>query len=168
MAALVVPNPSMAQEPPEPPQGQTFGYEMIFDAGKSRAWANDAADMLDALSPGYLNADAAERLRARYRLATHVIAITQGLLLADHIGDLQADPTLSAAFATGGGQPDITVWASPIPLIVLDLHYAPFTERLRPEATAAGNLLWFQAYDEEEMLTSLHQSGFISLARHGS
>lgn len=164
MSAYIVQNTTEAVAAPTPPVGVVYGFEMIYEGGRTRAWANTAEDLIDALIPGYLSLDAEDRLRARLRLALQVRATVQAEINTDT--DLSGQPDgVIAALNAGVQAPQINVWSAPCPLVVLDLHYLPHTNIAPPVVTGPGVLLWFLAYDEDDFLTSLHQAQFVVLNR---
>lgn len=165
MVAHLAQNTPADQDPPQSPDGEDHAYEMIFDGGGSRAWADSTVDLLDVLISGYQAMSIEDRFAARLALALQVRSVVQAAINSER--DLDGEPAGVVAALTHPDPtaPPVRTWASGHPLVVLDVHYRPFTEIQPPVTAGDGVLLWFKVEDEDDFLLSLHSAGYVSLGR---
>lgn len=153
---------------PSNPDGDPYPYCMVLPDGYDLAYADRMEDLLEVLLPGYLaEPDLSVRAERRILLAASAAAAKQAEILAALDPDSISDEEWKylAAPRTGPGSPNPTMWASDIPLIVVETSYAPFTDRPRPASASDGvqsaNLQWVRPAEEEDFLLSLHEIGFV-------
>lgn len=136
--------------------------------------ADDPEDLLEAMLPGYLARARVDRFRARVEHA--VVVATQ--LRAEHLaqaraGGVELAPAERDEMLRSPRQPaGVDVWGSPVPLVLLAVHYRPYTDldaptsALDPGAVDPRNLRWLRPGHPEAYLRSLAVAGAISLAVH--
>lgn len=150
--------------------GQTYRYFLARPGGYDTVFADTVEDVLDALIPGYEQmTDEIDRAEARVLLAEAAAAIQQAQALSaidpDTISD--EDWSVLAAPRLGPNAPHPTLWASDIPLFVVETAYTPYTSVPRPasihDGTQADNLWWVRPTEPEDFVLSLHEIGYIRL-----
>ena len=174
MAAVLTRNPNTGEDvvAPTKADGSLYRYEMIFDRQRSRAYGDTAADLIDALVPGYatLGSDE-ERIKARVRYATGLLAPLQASVLQQvdqtALSNAEKDVLLKPRFEAV----TIDEWASEVPLVLLDVHYSPFSEIDAPVSTLEDvenprNIIWVRAGEEYDLLMSLSNIGVITVAEN--
>jgi hypothetical protein len=146
---------------PTKPDGSRFPFALTTP--QSRAYADSLTELIDALIPGYsaLDDGTANLERLLYAVTTQVTlqarlntaasADTWRSLPDDQRGVLLSDRTQP---------PELELWEAPIPLVLVDTFYAPFTTRRRPN----GNIVWLRPFDETEFLASLAEASLIGVA----
>ena len=176
----VIPNRVEANgRPPVPPRradGTNYRYEMIFDGGNFRGYADTAHELVTYLIPGYdALPDRDARTRARIRFALDLAVRLQGVIMVDMEDDLlQLTPAerdlLGRSRAT---PPAIGQWTASVPLVLLTTDYMPFTSTPRPRGVAGpdgrqdANILWIDPTDEGTLLNSLADVGAIQFGEAG-
>lgn len=153
-----------APVPPRRPDGSMWRYEMVFDGGRRRSYADDLTVLTGELIGDYGDLAPAQRRAARAAHAHGVQAAVQarliiaiGLAGCSSAGRLVLDDGWSPA-------PAIQAWAEPVPLVLVDSDYEPFTSTPRPIGRD-GHILWLDTTDDETYLTSLTVAGEVILAR---
>ena len=104
------------------------------------------------------------RLRVRVRHATGTRTWLQGEQLAvgkQRLGRL--DPAVREVLAAPTASPPVLAepWTAQVPLVLVDVAYAPYTDRPVP----LGNVLWLRSATADGYLLSLAAAGVIGLAR---
>ncbi|MFF4344728.1 hypothetical protein ACFY00_33010 [Kitasatospora sp. NPDC001540] len=171
MTVIRIRNASSAVEPPAPPlkDDQSFYlFEMIYDGGSWRAYADTPDELLDALIPGYTTqASPRERAADRIRLALRLQVQLQALL--DTASELAqcTDEQRAVLLSSRETPPTVRVWDAPVPLVLVSTFYRPEGRLPRPTGPA-GALVWIDPGDAWSLLRSLHGAGVIVLnAREG-
>ena len=175
MAAVITRNPLVEDptpiEPPHKDDGSGYRFEMIYEGRRSRAYADTAADLLDCLIPGYADMSGEERLTARVAHGTGLLAPVQAEVLQSV--DQTALSAEEKAVLLAPRYEPITVaeWGSEAPLVLLDAHYAPYSDIAAPHSTLEDvanprNIVWIRVVDEYDMLLSLAAIGFITLGEN--
>lgn len=176
MAAVMTSNPlaeddTTPVEAPRKADGSGYRFEMIFEGRHSRAYADTAVELLDCLIPGYETMSVEERLNARVAFGTGLLAPTQAEVLQS-VNQTALNEDEKAVLLAPRYEP-ITVaeWGSEVPLVLLDVHYAPHSEQPAPvstleDVTNPRNILWIRVVDDYEMLLSLADIGYISLGEN--
>ena len=150
---------------------EPYRFEMIYDAGAVRAYADTAAPLLECLIPQYQAMSPAHRLHARISHATRTQVTTQAAINHTFGLDQVTPHEYVVLTRTRSTPPDESRWASRVPLVLVDAYYAPLTELVAPvgseDVNEPSNLIWLRpAAGEFEYLESLHVSGHLSLHAH--
>lgn len=156
--------------PPLHEDGRGFAYCMYYNGNADVAFADTLPEMLEVLIPGYLDLDGIDQDVARIRLAQQVAAQVQAEIIAE-IDPSQVPETDWATLTAprGVSQPRADWWTCPIPLVVVETGYEPFTDVPRPasglsDGLSAPDNLWFiRPSEEEDFLISLHEVGYLLL-----
>lgn len=156
--------------PPVRDNGAGYAYCMYFNGGAEVAFAESHVELLDVLIPGYLDFDDAERDYQRIRLAQSVAAQVQAEIIAEVSPDDVTDTEWAALTAPRGvSQPRADWWTSPVPLVVVETGYEPFTSIPRPASGLPvddenrDNLWFIRPAEEEDFLVSLHEVGYLRM-----
>ncbi len=151
--------------------GDPFAYCLVMPDGEDYLYADTYDDMLVNLIPGYLATDdLEERALMRMRLGTQVAVVKQAEILADLDPAMITDEDWQVLTAPKAGSQVTSPewWNSPIPLIVVETSYVPYTDIPRPasglnDGIVAENLWWIRPAEQEDFLLSLHEVGFVQL-----
>jgi hypothetical protein len=163
----LIPNPRGDTPPPAPtrPDGTPYRFEMIFDGGGWRAYADEPAELLDALIPGYAAMHSpVARAEARIAHATGVQVALQASLNAGQGLDDCTDEERRLLLGPRHEPPAPLVWRAPVPLVLVATFYRPQGALHAPRAEPPGQLWWIDPGDDITLLTSLHRTGLITLA----
>jgi hypothetical protein len=183
VSVVVIRNSREAGEAPTSPvheDGARFPYAMKFDGQKFTAYADTPEELIATLVPGYAELDAQNQQVARIRLAISVQTARQAQINADaQEGDewdaltpeeqaLLNGPRYEQPHGWGESDGMGDVWDSPVPLVLVETGYAPYTDFDRPISGIADvldppNIIWLRPVDEWEFLLSLDNAGFIDL-----
>lgn len=148
-----------------------YQFEMIFDDGKGRAYADDPDALLTVLIGGYGTMTEPARLAARLHLAVRTQTTLQAVII-DHVGLEGVTPEEYAVLmASRATPPDVNVWTCEVPLVLVDSFYAPHGSLPVPisgkgDVDNPDNLLWLRPHDPFEFLVSLHEVGLVGLFAH--
>lgn len=151
------------------PDGSFYRFEMIADGGWSRFYDDSPAGLLDFLIPGYLDLNDQERIAARIRHSIDLQVRLQARLNTFFDKTRRTPEENAILLGPRHVQPEVDEWFSQIPLVLVDVFYAPFTDVPRPVSgfgdTALTPNLWWLRPGESEMgyLESLHAAGLIDL-----
>lgn len=177
--------------PPSPElkdDGTNFMWRMFFDQNRYIIDADFPDECLDQLIDGYLLAAPDEKYQLRVELARAVQMSARTTILAgvneDDVAEWEWDVLAYEAplhatdsdpygWGDGSGQLGVhtstvsDVWASEVPLVLLETSYDPFTAISRPVSTEGDylfvkNLIWLEPSNEEDFLRSLSRVGFIT------
>lgn len=140
-----------------------YRYQMVYEQGSRRVAADDPAELLDHLIPGYL--DMPEELHAALRVnhaEESVHRLQQRINVAFGLDEADSDEwrLLAVEWAR---PPAIEAWSGTVPLVLIDVHYAPHTELPRPRADG-GRIVWLDTEDDESYLRSVALAGEVFLA----
>lgn len=170
-AVLTRPAPEGDIIDPVKPDGSRYRFEMLFDQGRSRAYADIAADLLGVFIDGYADLGEDDRVKARIEYATGLLAPMQATIL--HGSDQQdlSDEDRAVILQPRHEPVVVEEWSSTVPLVLLDVHYVPFSDVPAPVSTLEdvadpSNLMWLRPSGEYEFLMSLHRVGVISLGEN--
>lgn len=170
---VIVTNPAEAAGEVEAPLRDgtdPYRFEMVYDDGNYRAYADTADGLLVALIDGYADMSEQDRLTARVHLAVRTQTTVQAVLNA-HYGLDQVTPDeyvlLSASRAT---PPAPARWDCQVPLVLVDVFYVPTGDLPRPlteqDVEAPDNLVWLSPTDPLDFVYSLHRVGLVGLGEH--
>lgn len=141
---------------PQHPSGLAWAYEVVEPA--RRLYAIDATSALAELIEGHPAAgDPAGQLQARARHARTVAAQLVVSHRSDHLGALTTSE-LDTLREAAQGPVDLEVWNCPVPLVVLNCDYAPYTSAAIPR----GNVQLLNPSDPEAYLASLAEAGVLT------
>ena len=162
---------------PLTPTGSPYQLRWVdHDHGGDLVYAETADDLLGHWLPGYATADPAGRALLR---AQHAVQIRDSLV-AQLLGDAETNgitltPEQEAILLADLDQmPAITRWDPPVPLVLLDGMYRPYTNRLPPISGIDGdvqnpsNIIWLRNAHPDTYLRSLAEAGVIDLAIHNA
>ncbi|MFB4268566.1 hypothetical protein [Nonomuraea sp. GTA35] len=162
---VIIRNVSAAEPPPGPPvnaEGRPYRYEMIYSGGAFRGYADEPAELVGMLVPGYpeLGTDG-EREAARVALALDVQVRLQAELAAGRVG---ACGEAERAVLLGGRHepPAPARWTAAVPLVLVASFYRPSGALPRPSGPAELQV-WLDPADDWTLLTSLHTAGVITV-----
>lgn len=157
---------------PEHPDGDVWPHivEHGGPEGDEMTFAETAADALSVLIEGYEDIpDSAieDAEDARYFHAVRIASVVQAYSVKNAIEKhgfdtkTAGEEVLTALFTdkTATLPHDLFegTWDEDIPLFLVDLNYAPYTDRELPE----GNVKVLRTHNEIDYLTSLHEIGMI-------
>ena len=171
--AVVTRNPSadVPPEVPHRPDGGLFRFEMIFDGGRYRAYADTATELCEQLIPGYAElADDVSQAAARIQYAVRAQVHLQAAIVAE--ADLSRCSAEEQELLLGPRHvpPVLEAWEADVPLVLVDSYYEPFGGLPQPQGHPRGggaegsNLIWLRPGDEAELLTSLADAGVLVLS----
>ncbi len=158
---------------PLTPTGLPYQLRWVdHDHGGDLVYAETADDLLAHWIPGYRDADPAGQALLR---AQHAVQIRDGLvaqLLVDaEDNGITLTPDQEAVLLADLDQmPDITRWDAPVPLVLLEGMYRPYTDRLPPLSGIDGdvrepsNIIWLRNAHPDAYVQSLADAGLIDLA----
>lgn len=143
------------------------GSPYRLEAATDRGWiyADRPGGLLAALIEGYDPAgDRFDRVRARTGHALVVATQLQGELLAGRSGPV-LDEEACRVLEQAPYPVTVAVWDAAAELVLLDVHYRPFTA-LSPPLAVRGAIRWLRPSGEWDYLVSLAEAGRIRLAEH--
>lgn len=156
---------------PQTPAGTSYRFCWTDPAGEL-VFAETADHLLGLWIHGYLEADPAERARM---IAQHAVTVRAGLVAELIVQAESAGQTLTPdeeAIATADlhEMPDIATWAPPVPLVLLEGMYRPYTGRQAPISATDGdvrnpsNIWWLRNSTADSYIQSLAELGVIELS----
>src|SRR5258705_158274 len=119
--------------PPRRLDGTLYRYELIDPEDRWRAYADEPADLVAELIPGYAEAGEADRAAARVSIAERLRATFQAELLADADED-ELTEERRLAFNGAVDPAAITEGTGNTPLVLVEGAYAPAGTLPRPVA----------------------------------
>ena len=154
---------------PRKPDGGFYRFEMIADGGWSRFYDDTPDGLLDFLIPGDAELGEQQRLEMRVWHAVDLQVRLQARI--NEFYNLTRRTPEEHQILTGPRhiQPSPSEWVCPIPLVLVDAFYRPYSETDAPlssagDVAAAPNLWWLRpAQDPFTYLMSLHEVGLIDL-----
>ena len=168
--AVLTRNPPEGIDPdiPRRPEGGLYRFEMIFDSGRYRAYADTVTELCEQLIDRYaaLDDDVAQAA-ARIQHAVRVQVQLQAALVAE--ADLSRCSPEEQELLLGSRHvpPVLEVWEAHVPLVLVDTYYEPLGQLPRPQGRprsgglAGSNLIWLRPGDEADLLTSLADAGVV-------
>lgn len=168
--------------------GTAFDWRMFFDNNQRIVDADTTEELLGFLIPNYSAMTKEEKQDSRVELARGVQQLARATILSelsdDKVESLQdweinvlsyGNDEHSDPFGWGDGSGQFGVlndevpdeWNSDVPLVLLDINYAPYTEVPTPlsgfgDFIEVPNLIWLRPTGELEFLRSLSRIGFIT------
>ena len=154
--------------PPAAPvktDGALYAYELIHAGGTRRAYADDLADLAEALLPGYDTWTEQQRWEARLHLAIRAQVVVQAE--ANAVEAFRVLPRDAQAILMDARHepPTVRTWGHPVPLVLVTSFYVPAGKVPRPvrEQGMAPNIIWIDPSDELSLLHTLHDAGFVTI-----
>ena len=166
MPATITAEPHGETRLPARPDGTPWPLLLVH--GHDVTGADTAGELLAVLIPGYENladddAGHDEALWQRYESAVATAGELQETLLATAAvrGEFDAvragEAGLTALLADKTVPTSCTQWRQPVPLVLIDTDYEPFTVRPRPD----GRVIFLRPAQEHDYLASLAEAGLI-------
>lgn len=155
--------------PPEHENNTPYPYCMYFNGLAEVAFADTTIELYDALFTKYSQMTEEEKTASRIRLAAAVAAQTQAEILIDvDPNKLTKEEWDTLTAPRNLPQPFVELWSNPVPLVVYETAYQPYTNVPKPASALNGNSdadnLWMiRNADEDDFLVSLHEVGYIRL-----
>ncbi|HEY5880969.1 MAG TPA: hypothetical protein VIU11_18800 [Nakamurella sp.] len=159
---------------PLTPDGRPYRLRWVdHDHGDDLVYAETADDLLAHWIRGYQEADQLGRALLR---SQHAVQIRDALV-AQFAADASTQVLLTpeeedVLLCDLGKMPDIARWDPPVPLVLLEGMYRPYTDRTPPISGIDGdvqepsNIIWLRNAHPETYLASLAEAGVIDLAIH--
>jgi hypothetical protein len=160
---------------PLTPAGVPYQLRWVdHDHGGDLVYAETADDLLGHWIPGYSAADPAGRalLRAQHAVQIRDALLAQLLVDAENNGTTLTAEQEAILLADLNQMPDISTWDPPVPLVLLEGMYRPYTNRLPPLSGIDGdvqdpiNIIWLRNAHPDTYVQSLADAGVIDLAIH--
>jgi hypothetical protein len=149
---------------PRRPDGSAWRYELVFDRGLRRSYADDLALLVGELIPGYVDLSPDEQQATRVAHAHDIQpGLQAGLIVDIGLGGCSA-AAREFLMEAWSARPAIEAWEEPVPLVLVDADYLPLTSTERP-VERGGLIVWLDTVDDEAYLTSLTVAGEVVLAR---
>ncbi len=150
--------------------GTGYAYCMYFNGNSEVAFADTPDELINYLAPGYTELSEDDRDVARIRVATSAAAQVQAEVLYDVTPeDVTQEEWAILNAPRSIEQPRADWWTTEVPLVVVETAYAPYTDVPRPASgladgvADASNLWWIRPMEEEDLLVSLAEVGYLSL-----
>ena len=162
------PREGVAPDVPHRPDGGLYRFEMIFDGGRYRAYADSVTELCEQLIPGYAELeDDVSQAAARIQHAVRAQVLLQAAIVVD--ADLAGCSGEEQEVLLGPRHvpPTLEVWEADVPLVLVDTYYEPVGRLPQPEGRPRGggpegsNLIWLRPGDEAELLASLADAGVV-------
>lgn len=165
------PRKDVTPDAPERPQGGLYRFELIFDGGRYRAYADTLTELCEQLIPGYAALeDDVGQAAARIRHAVQAQVHLQATIVADT--DLSGCSAEESELLLGSRHipPTTRTWEADVPLVLVDTYYEPLGALPRPHGRPRNgggpdtNLIWLRPGDEADLLESLADAGVVVIS----
>jgi len=165
------------QVAPLTPSGAPYQLRWVdYDDGGELVYAETAEDLLGEWIPGYAAADPDGKalLRAQHAIQIRDSLVARLLVDAENNGITVTHEQETVLLADLDQMPDITTWDSPVPLVLLEGMYRPYTDRLPPLSGLDGdvqdpsNIIWLRNAQADAYVRSLAAAAVIDLAMNNS
>ena len=173
MSAITARNARQSGGAPMPPlreDGSLHPLAMFYDGNALVAYGDSPAELLDVLIDGYRDLGEIGGLEARKRFAVDTQPVLQAVLHAAGERNGTAISAEEEDILAGPRHvpPTVRLWSCEVPLVLVDVFYAPFTELPAPastphDVTDPDNLVWLRPSTEWDFLVSLDRAGVIQL-----
>lgn len=153
--------------PPTKENGEDYIYCMYYNNDTEVAFADTPQELLNVLIPGYETQTDEEQDFLRIRLAQSVAALIQSEVLEIFSANpLSEKEWKTLTYPKSKPITETIIWDNPTPLILVETCYKPYTEYLPPisqksQGPKTENLCWIKPTEDEELLISLHEVGYI-------
>jgi hypothetical protein len=128
------PREGVVPDVPHRPDGGLYRFEMIFDGGRYRAYADTVTELCEQLIPGYAELeDDISQAAARIQHAVRAQVLLQAAIVAD--ADLSGCNGEEQELLLGPRHvpPAIEVWEADVPLVLVDTYYEPLARYPGPK-----------------------------------
>jgi len=150
---------------------------MMVDGDKRRVYGDTPEELLGYFIPGYqLLTSEVERTTERLLYAVTVQVALQALVLSGMEVGMGLTPTPAERAileAPRDVPPQVAVWESEIPLVLISSYYQPAGDLPRPTGLLGEpgydepyNLIWLDPGGDMPFLLSLHRAGWLNLAEN--
>src|SRR5829696_6262547 len=113
--------------------GRPYQYELIYDGGRWRAYADDFPALVGELIDGYADlADERARAEARTAYAIRVQVVSQAQLNVDKPLNECTPEQESVLMGNRDTPPVVERWNAPVPLVLVASFYEPHGELPQP------------------------------------
>lgn len=154
---------------PVHPSGRFYRFEMICDDDTNRVYDDSVSGLLDHLIAGYSDLPESAKLDAliKHALDSQVRLQARLNIFFDQIPRTPEEEAVLVG--PRHVQPEVDVWSSVVPLVLVDAFYAPFSGLARPvsgdgDVAFADNIWWLTpAAGEMAYLVSLNEASLITL-----
>jgi hypothetical protein len=162
------PREGVAPEIPQRPEGGLYRFELIFDNGGYRAYADTVTELCEQLIEGYSELDDdVMQAAARIQHAVRAQVLLQAAIVAEADLSSCSPEEQEVLFGSRHVPPVLEVWEADVALVLVDTYYEPLGRLPRPEGRPRGggpegsNLIWIRPADEAELLESLADAGVV-------
>ena len=165
------------QVAPLTPTGAPYQLRWVdHDHGGDLVYAETADDLLNQWLPGYAAADPDGQalLRAQHAVQIRDSLVAQLLVEAENNGTTLTPEQEAILLADLDQMPDIPRWDPPVPLVLLEGMYRPYTDRLPPLSGIDGdvrdprNIIWLRNAHADGYVQSLAAAGVADIAIHNA
>jgi hypothetical protein len=152
--------------PPTRPDGALYRFELIYDGGRWRGYADTTDELVDAMIPGYSDLDPARQSEARLTYAVRAQVMLQAELNVDIGLDGCREEEKDLLRGDRSVPPAPDVWTAPVPLVLVASFYAPAGDLVAPlGAGGPPNLVWLDPTSADALLRSLSRAGVVQLSQ---
>jgi hypothetical protein len=150
--------------PPTRPDGSLYRFELIYDGGRWRGYADTTDELLGGVIPGYADLDPARQAEARLAYAVQAQVVLQAELAAETGLDGCREDERDLLLGDRSVPPAPEVWTAPVPLVLVTSFYAPAGDLVAPVgAGGPPNLVWLDPTSADALLRSLSHAGAVQL-----
>jgi hypothetical protein len=158
-----VPRPAKVH-PPTRPDGTLYRFELIYDGGRWRGYADTTDELAAAIIPGYPDLDPARQSEARLAYAVRTQVVLQAQLNVDIGLDGCREEEKELLLGDRSVPPAPDVWTAPVPLVLVTSFYAPAGDLAAPVgAGGPPNLVWIDPTSADTLIRSLSRAGAVRL-----
>jgi hypothetical protein len=145
---------------PTKSDGSYYQYELIDSAAWARVYSDDIKELMEYLIPEYTG-EYTQRLNHAISMQVKI----QAQILSYYLDADVTDEEYSILVGPRHIQPEIKLWTSQVPLILIDSFYEPYTNTTPPVGNFIeknDNILWIEvAKSESTYLKSLDYLGLF-------
>lgn len=162
---IAPPEEDVIIDAPQDVDGRDYTYEVVLSGGVDRQYGHTLEGLLTSLIDGYDTLSIQQQWEARLHYATTSQVIVQAHLTANgNLADCSERGRVILSLARAE-QPSVATWDEPIPLVAIATAYEPAGTICRPGPTEGRepNVFWIDPSDDETLLLSLHDLGFLTI-----
>jgi hypothetical protein len=145
---------------PTKADGSYYRYELIDSEAWARVYSDDIKELMEYLIPSYTG-EYTQRLNHAISMQVKM----QAQILSYYLDADVTDEEYSLLVGPRHIQPDVKIWTSQVPLILIDSFYEPYTKITAPVGNFVekdDNILWIEvAKSESSYLKSLDYLGLL-------